>query len=298
MQLDRLNPEWIDTSAVILQCKTDFITRKYENISYGEEKLQELDIYLPEEEKESYPVIFNIHGGGFRYCDKHDFHLYPSLYGLQRGYAVVAVNYRLAPKARYLEQLSDIYLALQWLGKNYKEYHLDIRRVFLWGTSAGGNLALMAGCCANPGNVKAEYNVSILGIAAFCPVVDLLKLHGYGSIGEKENIKKMINSMKKDAFGTRKRKTCRMSNVQNYMAYKMKPLFLMYGGRDSLIPASEMQKFYKRAQKQLPQGHCEKLCMEEAEHAGADVDYFLESNLEPVFQFFERMQKEHKDNGK
>ena len=62
--------------------KTGHLKRKYENVAYGPDPLQALDIYLPENGDGPFPVIINVHGGGMTSCDKHDFHLYPTLYAL------------------------------------------------------------------------------------------------------------------------------------------------------------------------------------------------------------------------
>ena len=140
-----LNPDWIDFSSRIPQSKTDHITRKYRDIPYGEHQLQGLDIYLPEGGDGPFPFIVNVHGGGFCACDKHDFHLYPTLFALQQGFAVVAVNYRLSPEVRYPEHFYDLERALLWLKQNGAGKALDINNIFLWGTSAGGNLVLQAG---------------------------------------------------------------------------------------------------------------------------------------------------------
>jgi len=86
-----LNPDWIDFSSRIPQAKTDHITRQWRDIPYGNADLQKLDIYLPEEGDGPFPFIVNVHGGGLTACDKHDFHLYPTLFALEQGFAVVAV---------------------------------------------------------------------------------------------------------------------------------------------------------------------------------------------------------------
>lgn len=144
--LKGLNPEWIDLSRRVPQAKTDHITRQYRDIPYGEFELQKLDIYLPEQGDGPFPIIINVHGGGFATCDKHDFHLYPTLFALQQGFAVVAVNYRLSPAVRYPEHYFDLKRAILWVAQNGSQKNLDVNNIFLWGTSAGGNLVLQAGC--------------------------------------------------------------------------------------------------------------------------------------------------------
>jgi acetyl esterase/lipase len=124
-----LNLDWIDFSKRVPQAKTDHITRQNREIPHGEHELQRLDIYLPEEGRGSFPVIVNVHGGGFCVCDKHDFHLYPTLFALQQGFAVAAVNYRLSPAVRYPEHYYDLERALLWIKKNGTEKSLDVNNI-------------------------------------------------------------------------------------------------------------------------------------------------------------------------
>ncbi len=123
----------------------DHVKQKFLDVPYGEHALQKLDIYLPETNNLKHPVMVIVHGGGFSACDKRDWHLYPGFYGLREGFAVVSVNYRLAPAFKFPAQPHDLKAALRFLKKNADKYHLDPENVFLWGTSAGGNLVSLVG---------------------------------------------------------------------------------------------------------------------------------------------------------
>ena len=91
------------------------------------------------------PVLVGIHGGGFVSGGKDDGQITPVLQGLTRGYAVVALDYRLAPEAPFPAAIADVETAVRWLRAHADEYGLDAARVALWGDSAGGNLAALAG---------------------------------------------------------------------------------------------------------------------------------------------------------
>ena len=67
-----------------------------------------LDIYLPDHGDGPFPIILHIHGGGFAIGDKRDIHLVPYLRALQRGYAVVSVNYRLSDEAIFPAAVMDV----------------------------------------------------------------------------------------------------------------------------------------------------------------------------------------------
>jgi acetyl esterase/lipase len=61
------------------------------------------------------------------------------------GFAVVNVEYRLARTALAPAAVEDTLCALQWIGRNAKDYNFDVTRIVLTGNSAGGHLALATG---------------------------------------------------------------------------------------------------------------------------------------------------------
>jgi acetyl esterase/lipase len=118
----------------------------YRDLAYDDESpLQALDIYLPDNGDRPYPVLVAIHGGGFSGGDKEDGQVVPVLAGLTRGYAVASIDYRLSPEATFPAAISDVKAAVRWLRAHAGEYGLDGSRIALWGDSAGGNLAALAG---------------------------------------------------------------------------------------------------------------------------------------------------------
>lgn len=119
-------------------------------IPYGDEPLaQTLDVYLPARGYVEYPTILAIHGGGFWARNKSDYEEFGRRYARQ-GFAVVAINYRLVPGARYPAQVADSFCALAWLHANAAEYGFDVDRVAVTGQSAGGYLAAMVAVANDP----------------------------------------------------------------------------------------------------------------------------------------------------
>jgi acetyl esterase/lipase len=103
------------------------------------------DVYRPQDAKIR-PVIVWIHGGalitGNRNLEKSDFLL---AFAKSKGYAVVSIDYRLAPETKLPDIISDIEEAFRWLaGDGAKQFHLDPRRIVVAGESAGGYLTNFA----------------------------------------------------------------------------------------------------------------------------------------------------------
>ena len=132
---------------------THHVKRRYLDVPYTPFSKRSLpahalDLYLPDEGQGPFPVILSFHGGAFMGCDKADVQLLPMLEGLRRGYAVVAVNYRLSWEAAFPALVQDAKAALRWLRANADWYHLDPEKVAAWGGSAGGYLSTMLGVSA------------------------------------------------------------------------------------------------------------------------------------------------------
>ncbi len=86
------------------------------------------------------PCVVMIHGGGW---DNGDRTQLPAVnhHLAQRGYAVAAVSYRLAPKTVWPAQADDVAAAIAHLKTNAGELGIDPTRLVLMGRSAGGQLA-------------------------------------------------------------------------------------------------------------------------------------------------------------
>jgi acetyl esterase/lipase len=103
---------------------------------------QKLDLYLPAGSG-PFPVIINIHGGGFSGGDKSMSAITDQL--LAAGYAVASVNYRLSGEAKAPAQIQDVKAAVRWLRANASKYNLNPQRFAAFGQSAGGSLAALLG---------------------------------------------------------------------------------------------------------------------------------------------------------
>ena len=131
-----------------------------ETDGYRKERCK-LDVYYPVGNKD-FPTIVWFHGGGLEGGGKH----VPEMF-MNQGFAVVAVNYRLSPKAQNPAYTEDAAAAVAWAYKHIEEYGGSPRRVFVTGHSAGGYLTLMVGLDKS---YLQEYGVDADSIAAYLPI--------------------------------------------------------------------------------------------------------------------------------
>lgn len=87
------------------------------------------------------PVLVFYHGGGWVLCNLETHDELCRRLAKASGWAILSVEYRLAPEARFPDPFEDCYSALGWVSAYGKEHGLDGRRMAVGGDSAGGNLA-------------------------------------------------------------------------------------------------------------------------------------------------------------
>ncbi|MBN9090112.1 MAG: alpha/beta hydrolase [Reyranella sp.] len=87
------------------------------------------------------PALVFAHGGGwvFGNLDSHD--VLCAQLAIEAGIAVFAIDYRLAPEARFPDAFDDVVAGLKWVAANGASVGIDSSRLAIGGDSAGGNLS-------------------------------------------------------------------------------------------------------------------------------------------------------------
>lgn len=151
--------------------------------------------YIPDSQKwDKYPVILNIHGGGWIIGDKRN-STGMAFQFADNGAFVVNMNYGLPKKAvkgfeyndpdishagdyHWPYPLENAFDALQWIKDNAETYNLDLNNVFVSGDSAGGHLACaVETAVANPDYRKEiglpEPPIQLKGAMLYCGFYDV-----------------------------------------------------------------------------------------------------------------------------
>jgi acetyl esterase/lipase len=272
------------------------IHRKWLDLPYSSlSPAQKLDIYLPEEGDGPFPVILHIHGGGFAIGDKRDFHVLTFLKGLQRGFALVSVNYRLSGEAIFPAGLQDIKAAIRWMRANSAYYHLDTNRIAACGGSSGGNYAAMI-CLTDHvtefddlslGN--SEYPCNVMAAVDWFGPTDFLKMDeqldesGYGpsNHGEPDSPESKYLGGKLSDVPVK----VELANPMTYIHGQMPPILIQHGRLDTMVPVQQSIMFVEKMEKYVSHDRFEFDILEGAGHG--DPLFETEENMNRVFSFLE-----------
>jgi acetyl esterase/lipase len=274
------------------------IRRKWLDLPYASlSPAQKLDIYLPDEGDGPFPVVLDIHGGGFEMGDKrNDVHLNSLLRGLERGYAVVSVNYRLSGEAIFPAGLQDVKVAIRWLRANGEAYHLDRDRIAAWGGSSGGNYAAMICLTANVpeledlslGNPEmpcyVQAAVDWFGPTDFLKMDEQLAENGLVGPGD-HNEADSPESKYLGAKITEIPEKVRLANPMTYIHADMPPILIQHGRLDPLVPVQQSICFAQELEKRVGPDRFEFDILENAGHG--DPLFETEENVDRVFRFLD-----------
>ena len=125
------------------------------DIAYGDDALQNLDIYYPKDLAEAlrqsdsgavshdYPMVVFVHGGSWQSGNKDDYAFVGESLA-QAGYVTAVINYRKAPEHVYPDYVQDTAQAIAWSHEHAANYYADADRLAVVGHSAGAFNAVAA----------------------------------------------------------------------------------------------------------------------------------------------------------
>lgn len=142
------------------QYKTDKNSHYYDENSNNQDAYINsqctLDIYFPENQKDFATIIW-FHGGGLTKGEKK----IPKAL-MNKGFAVVGVEYRLSPKVSAPSYIEDAAAAVSWVFKNIEKYGGNKKLIFISGHSAGAYLGTII---TMDKSYLAKYNIDPMEIA-------------------------------------------------------------------------------------------------------------------------------------
>jgi acetyl esterase/lipase len=250
----------------------------YVDISYGSSPAQQLDIFLPDGFEAPYPVIISIHGGGWCGGDKTGPDTEIAKAGLKRGYAVVAVNYRLSGEAIAPAQIQDVKAAIRFIRANAGKYHLDPNKLAVWGSSAGGALAALAGTSSGVQELQdlsmgyTRFSDRVQAVVDWCGPVDLATMDQQfktsGINGEKMDVLDSYGSKYVGNRITLVPELVQLVNAANYITPDDPPFYIQHGTADTLVPYQQSTELTKKLEAVLGKDKVQLVTMPGMGHDG------------------------------
>lgn len=124
-------------------------------LSYGENRMQKIDLWLAQSD-EATPLVLFIHGGGFRGGSYKNVSQADIQYCLARGISYASIEYRLTDQGPYPMQMKDCARALQYLRANASKYNIAKGSVASYGGSAGACISMWLAFHDNMADPKAS----------------------------------------------------------------------------------------------------------------------------------------------
>lgn len=128
------------------------------NIDYVGDNIEghKLDVFLPDSIGGPYVPIVLIYGSAWFANNAKDaatFSVGKPL--LDAGFAIVSINHRGSPEAKFPAQINDVKAAIRFIRANAEKYNLDTSFIGITGFSSGGHLSSLAGAT----NGTKEYSL-------------------------------------------------------------------------------------------------------------------------------------------
>lgn len=244
----------VSTTEVSAPSKSEVTSAQFiidKNISYSEQfaRTRQYDRYIGQRfnfsgqpiDPVNNPIVVYLHAGGWVSGDKQATGLESNFrYLQQQGYNVYAVNYRLAQDAPWPAQINDTKCFLRYLASSGKGIG-NRQSILLWGDSAGGQLALLAGASSKDelvGNCEwSDGGYAIKGIIANSAPTYLADL---ATSSMKSQIRQLLNG---DPYQLSD--LALQASPLNYVSADDPPILLLTGGKDTQVPSTQAQKLHE-----------------------------------------------------
>jgi acetyl esterase/lipase len=252
-------------------------------------------------------VIVWMHPGGFEEGDKDGSAVAPLAIiniiklvqpMLERGYAVVSINYRLSHEAIFPALIYDVKAAIRWIRANAAKYNFHPNNVAAWGSSAGGYLAAML---ATTGDVKNLEDLSMgnanqssrvnVAVDWFGPTDFLQMDPQHIQLGQEAHVHDASSpeSRLMGASVTLIPEKCKAATPMTYIKPGNAPIYIQQGKGDPIIPYPQSEMLAERMAAAIGK---ENVILELVEKVGhADPVFFTTENVNKVLDFVDRFMK-------
>jgi acetyl esterase/lipase len=254
------------------------------------------DLYVPAGTG-PFPVVINIHGGGFKFGDKGMVDETVGQAFLKAGYAIASINYRLSGDAQFPAAVQDAKAAVRFLRANAAKYNLNPDKIVAYGQSAGGNLASMLGVTGDVaefddpalGNAgvssRVQAVVNWFGPTDFSQMDAQAKAQGCSASDQKHNDANSFESAYIGATVPEAPELVQKANPISYLSSDDAPFLIEKGDQDCTVPVENTKMLADAMQAAGMDVQFELLKGVGHGDSGSTVVFGSESNLKLMIDF-------------
>lgn len=187
---------------------------------------------------ERLPAILWLHGGAWRMGDRTwrpDF----ARYFAASGFVMVSLDYTLSGVATFPQPLLDVRAGIRWVREHADDYGIRADALGIWGSSAGGHLAALAGLLGSvpalDGEDAGDTDASVQA------VVDG---YGAGDLLAPDADNPPTRGLLGGAPADRAELATQASPARQAVASDVPPFLILHGAADDLVPASQSIALY------------------------------------------------------
>ena len=259
-----------------------------------------LDIYLPKEKKDAYPVVIHTYGSAWSMNNSKGSADLNTICAalLKAGYAVVTPNHRSASDAIYPAQLHDLKAVVRFLRGNASKYKIDTSFVAMSGFSSGGHLSsLVATTCGlkegKSGSVTVDLEGDLGDFTDFSSCIDAATLWSPPTdIYTMNPINNFMGSgTYEGAFIGAEREGNKdkwmVASSPYYASEDDAPTILFHGTADPIVNPEQSKELYDSLQKYKVKS--ELVSVPGGTHGGNEM--YSDENLQKMTSFFDDARK-------
>lgn len=273
-------------------------SEKFADVNYAGDgmRFHNMDIYLPKEKKDSYPVVIHTYGSAWsmnNYKGSADLNTICAAL-LKAGYAVVTPNHRSASDAIYPAQLHDLKAVVRFIRGNAVKYKIDTSFIAMSGFSSGGHLSsLVATTCGLKEGKSGSVTVDLVGslgeFTKFSSCIDAASLWSPPTdIYTMNPINNFMGSgTYEGAFIGAEREGNKdkwmVASSPYYASEDDPPIILFHGTSDQTVNKEQSQELYDSLKKHNVV--TELVLVSGGTHGGSEM--YVSANLDKMTSFFD-----------
>lgn len=266
------------------------------NISYASNSAAQVcDIYVPED-ADHCPVIVLVHGGGFMFGDQGMSIIQPVIAkALEKGYAVVSVDYRKATEAVFPAALADVKAAVRFVKAHAMDYGWNPEKITVWGESAGAYLSLMTALTPDVPELNGDVTDCIdipndvQALVSFYAPVEFYTL--YEEAGKPDSTAGSFESKFLGQDILADRETTYKTYWETYADEIPTGIqaWIQAGDADARVPCTQSVHFAERLTRYIGEENVEHSLIPGADHE--DALFYTDENLDAVFAWLDGIMK-------